>query len=194
MKSKFLLSALVLGACVFQACENTNRTSNDPDSLATTMVDSAETAMADSMGMHNNDTTSFMQKAAIGGMMEVELGKMAQEKASNAKVKEFGAMMVRDHTKANAELKQLAQSRDVTLPTSYPEKDRAHVDEMKKMTGDAFDKHYMKMMVDDHAKTIELFKLAAKNSDVNISKFAAKTLPVLEAHHKTATGVQASLK
>lgn len=194
MKSKLLLSALVLGACAFQACENTNRTSNDPDSLATTMIDSAEMAMADSMGMHNNDTASFMQKAAIGGMMEVELGKLAQEKAKNAKVKEFGAMMVKDHTKANAELKQLAQSRDVTLPTAYPEKDKAHVEEMKKLTGDAFDKHYMKMMVDDHVKTIDLFKLAAKNSDVNISKFAAKTLPVLETHHKTATGIQASLK
>ncbi|MBG6235761.1 putative membrane protein [Pedobacter sp. CAN_A7] len=194
MKSKFLISALVLGACAFQACENTSSTSNDPDSLATTMIDSAEMAMADSTGMHNNDTASFMQKAAIGGMMEVELGKLAQEKASHPKVKEFGAMMVNDHTKANVELKKLAQSRDVTLPTGYPEKDKAHVEEMKKLTGDAFDKHYMKMMVDDHVKTIDLFKLAAKNSDINISKFAAKTLPVLQAHHKTAVGIQASLK
>ena len=194
MKSKFLMSALVIGACAFQACENATRTSNDPDSLATTMIDSAEMAMADSMGVHNNDTSSFMQKAAIGGMMEVELGNLAQQKASNTKVKEFGAMMVKDHTKANTELKQLAQSRDVTLPTTYPGKDKAHVDEMKKMSGDAFDNHYMTMMVEDHVKTIDLFKLAAKNSDVNISKFAAKTLPVLEAHHKAATAIQASLK
>jgi putative membrane protein len=194
MNSKFLISALVLGACAFQACENTNRNSNDPDSLATTMIDSAEMAMTDSIGMHHNDTALFIQQAAIGSMMEVELGKLAQQNASNSKVKEFGALMVKEHTKANADLKKLAQSRYVSLPTSYPEKDKAHVEEMKKLTGDAFDKHYMKMMVDDHVKTIELFKLATKNSDINISKFAAKTLPVLEAHYKTAIGVQASLK
>ncbi|WP_432708536.1 DUF4142 domain-containing protein [Pedobacter sp.] len=194
MKSKFILSALILSACVFQACKNTNRTSNDPDSLSTTMVDSAEMAKADSTGMHNIDTASFIQKAAIGGMMEVELGKLAQEKAKNSKVKEFGAMMVKDHTKVNEELKKLAQSSDVTLATSYPLKLKAQIEELKILTGDAFDKAYMKLMVEDHEKTIALFKNAAKSSDVNISKFAAKTLPSLEAHNKTAKGILASLK
>jgi putative membrane protein len=65
---------------------------------------------------------------------------------------------------------------------------------MKKMKGDAFDQHYMSMMVEDHVKAIDLYKLASRNSDMPISKFATKTLPVLEAHHQEAITIQSTLK
>ena len=194
MKSKFLYSSLILGAFVFQACQNTNRTSNDPDSLTTAMVDSAQVDQSDTSGINENDTASFMHKAAIGGMMEVELGRLAQQQAENSAVKEFGAMMVKDHTKANTELKAIATEKRVTLPNSYPADIKQHMDEMSKMTPKDFDKHYMKMMVEDHAKDINLFKMAAKDNDATISAFATKTLPVLEGHQKRAKEINSTLK
>ncbi len=120
-------------------------------------------------------------------MMEVELGNLAQQQASSAKVKEFGALMVKDHSKANAELKSIASAKNIMLPSTYPQTIQQHIDEMKKMKGAEFDKHYMSMMVDDHVKDIALFKTATKDNDTSISKFATKTLPVLETHLQKAT-------
>lgn len=194
MKNATLITSLILGACVFQACQNTNRTSNDPDSLTTAMVDSAHIANQDTAGLNNNDTASFMHKAAIGGMMEVELGNLAQQKAAGASVKEFGAMMVKDHSKANEELKSMASKKNVTLPTSYPAEIQTHIDAMAKLSGAEFDKHYMGMMVEDHAKDIKLFREASQGTDAAISAFATKTLPVLEGHQKRATEINSSLK
>jgi putative membrane protein len=194
MKNKILFPALIVAACAFQACQNANKNSNDADSLSNAMVDSANMAVQDTGGINNNDTSSFMHKAAIGGMMEVELGNLAQKQASNAQVREFGAMMVKDHSKANAELKNIADMKKIMLPTTYPEKEQKHIDAMKNMKGAEFDKHYMSMMVDDHEKDISLFKAATKDNDTSISKFATKTLPVLVTHHKRATTINSSLK
>lgn len=194
MKTRIFISAIAIAGIGLQACQNTNRTADDPDSLTTAMVDSSNAAMENTAGMNSSDTSSFMHKAAIGGMMEVDLGKMAHEKASNARVKEFGSMMVRDHSKANEELKSLASAKQVILPSTYPADVQSHIDEMKKLDGAAFDKHYMSMMLEDHAKDIELFRNAAKDSDTSISAFATKTLPVLVTHQKKAKEVSATLK
>ena len=195
MKTKNLFYAFLVGACAFQACRNTNKTSNDPDSLTTASVDSTQKVMADTAAQAvSSDTTNFFYKAAVGGMMEVESGKAAQAQGSDSKVKEFGALMVKDHSKANAELKRIAMAKNVALPAILPFKVQDHVDAMSKMTGKDFDKHYMDMMVNDHGKTIELFKMASNDPDTAISNFAKKTLPVIEGHHKKAEAISVSLK
>ena len=123
-------------------------------------------------------------KAATGGMMEVELGRMAQEKAQRAEVKAYGAMMVADHSKANDELKALAATNNITLPTTLGEDEQEHVNELAKLSGADFDKKYVSMMVDDHKEDIDLFKKAAEDNETNpaVKSFAAKTLPVLQKH------------
>ncbi|MEJ5963419.1 DUF4142 domain-containing protein [Pedobacter immunditicola] len=193
MKHKILFPTLIVAAFAFQACQNSKNSNDGADTLSQDMVDSTN-MVTDTSGINDNDTSSFMHKAAIGGMMEVELGNLAQKQASNAEGKEFGALMVKDHRKANAELKRIADAKEVMLPTAYPEKVQMHLDEMKKLKGIDFDKHYMSMMVDDHKKDIALFKEATNNSDTSISKFAAKTLPVLETHHKRATTIHSTIK
>ena len=193
MKNKILIPALMLAVCGFQACNNAGKKTSEADTLSQAMEDSSN-MITDTGGVNNNDTASFMHKAAVGGMMEVELGNLAQQQASNAQVKEFGALMVKDHSKANAELKSIANAKNVMLPTVIPEMEQKHMDEMKKLKGVDFDKHYMSMMVDDHQKDIALFKAATTNSDASISKFATNTLPVLETHLKKATTINSSLK
>src|SRR5581483_255211 len=93
---------------------------------------------------------TFITKAAEGGLAEVELGQLAKDKAQDPKVKEFGDRMVTDHTKANDELKSLASQKGVTLPTEVSAKDKAEKDRLSKLSGDQFDRAYMKYMVQDH--------------------------------------------
>lgn len=137
--------------------------------------------------------SNFMKKAALGGMMEVDLGKIAQ-KSANPKVKVFAAQMVTDHSKANAELKALAVKSGIILPTSYPDAEKSHIDMMKKMTGADFDKHYIDMMVTDHDKTLVLFKTGADSEDKGVRDFAKKTIPVITGHFEQAKAIQAGLK
>ena len=128
--------------------------------------------------------------------MEVELGKIAQEKSQNAKVKDFGAMMVTDHSKANDELKQLAMSKNVSLPDAPLPKHQDKIDRLKEKSGADFDKAYMDMMVSDHKEDIDEFQDAAdeKNGDADVKAFASKTLPVLQAHLQAAEQINDSLK
>jgi putative membrane protein len=129
------------------------------------------------------DASNFAVEAANGGMMEVELGKIAQEKASNPRVKAFGAMMVKDHTEAGNNLKEIATTLNIALPDSVSNNTKKEIDKMKMKKGSDFDKAYVSMMVDDHKKDIAEFRKCADNcSDSTIKSFASNTLPVLMKH------------
>ncbi len=193
MKNASLPFALILAMIAFQACQNKEKTSDDTGALTYAMEDSTGMTMNGNTGVDDNDTAKFMNEAAIGGKMEVELGKMAQQQGSNVQVKEFGAMMDKDHSKANAELKSIADAQNIMLDDTYPADVQAHINDMKMMKGSDFDHHYMKMMVEDHVKDISLFQSAAKHPNASISSFATKTLPVLEMHHKKAVEINESL-
>jgi putative membrane protein len=134
-----------------------------------------------------SDDKKFAKEAAMGGLMEVELGKVATQKASSDAVKQFGQRMVDDHTKANDELKQVASQDNLTLPTTLDKKHQAMVDKMSAMSGPAFDKAYMKDMVKDHEKDVKEFQNESQNgTDPNIKNFATKTLPILQSHLESA--------
>lgn len=129
----------------------------------------------------------FMQKAAISGMYEVEAGKLAAQKGSSDEVKKFGQRMVDDHTKVSDEVKQLAGSKGVTLPTALDRKHKGKIDKLSKLSGTDFDREYMNMMVKDHKEDIKEFsKEADKGKDPDVKALASKTLPTLKEHLKMA--------
>jgi putative membrane protein len=131
----------------------------------------------------------FAITAAEGGMLEVELGRLASSKAANAEVKEFAAKMVTDHSKANAELTQIASGKSLMLPTQeqVKSKHQGMISKLEKLEGAAFDRAYMADMVKDHDKDVALFEKQAKNGrDVALQAFAEKTLPTLREHQKMA--------
>jgi putative membrane protein len=133
---------------------------------------------------------TFIKKAAQGGMAEVQLGKLATEKGSSEDVKKFGQRMVDDHSKANDQLKQLAASKGVDVPTSLNSKDEATKDRLSKLSGSAFDRAYMQDMVKDHTQDVSEFKKASQTAkDPDVKSWAAQTLPTLENHLKTAKSV-----
>jgi putative membrane protein len=140
-----------------------------------------------SMGQLSSQDHKFVMEAAIGGMEEVELGRLAVQKAANADVKAFGQRMVTDHSKANDQLKSIAAQKGVTLPTTLSPDKRQDVDKMAKLSGAEFDKMYMSHMVKDHKKDVSEFeKEASKAGDPTIKSFAQTTLPTLREHLKMA--------
>jgi putative membrane protein len=136
----------------------------------------------------------FLQSASNGGLAEVELGKLAEQRASNAEVKSFGARMVKDHSKANEDLAALAARKGVSFPTQMDRKDEERRDRLAALSGAAFDKAYMQDMTEDHEHDVAAFREAAKNSsDPDVRDFAAQTLPTLTEHLDQSKRIQAAL-
>jgi len=192
MEKKYLSLALLAGILSLAACnDGTDTTTSTSDSTNTTMDN---TDMNDTSAMTNNRNTTakslepmdkeFVMKAASGGMMEVEASQIAQQNAGHARVKAFADMMVQDHTNANNELKGFASSRGLMIAEdSLMAKHKSMLDEMRNMTGKAFDKHYIDMMMKDHNKDISEFEKASNNAkDADLKAWAAKTLPTLRMH------------
>jgi len=125
----------------------------------------------------------FMEKAAAGGLAEVQLGQMAAQKATADDVRKFGQRMVDDHSKANDQLKQIATSKGVNLPTELDRSTQREMDKLSKLQGADFDREYMKHMVSDHKKDVSEFRSEARKAkDGDIKQFASSTLPTLEEH------------
>jgi putative membrane protein len=144
-------------------------------------------------GMDKSDK-KFIDEAAQGGMAEVKLGQLAAEKASSEDVKKFGQMMVDDHTKANEELKSLAQKKMVDLPTDIGKHQKTY-DKLSKLSGSDFDKAYMDAMVKDHKEDVSEFeKQAARGQDSELKAWAAKTLPTLQMHLSHAEDLHKAMK
>jgi len=129
----------------------------------------------------------FVMEAARGGLAEVELGQLASQKAQSDQVKQFAQRMVQDHSKANDELKTIAQQKNITLPTDLESKDKSLRDRLQKLSGAEFDRAYMQAMLTDHRKDVNDFRKESQSGkDPEVKSFAAKTLPTLEEHLQLA--------
>jgi putative membrane protein len=195
------LSFILLGGfIVFQACNTTTTKVETADSLnnkdAQVMVQAPDTAIKAVPNTSNTDEVSadFALKAAKGGMMEVELGRWAQQHSGNASIKDFGAMMVTDHSAAGNELRSIASTKNISLP-AVPEGDvKLHIDNMKEKKGAYFDRAYVDMMIEDHDKDVAEFEKAANSlADQDLKNFAAKTLPTLKKHQAAIKAIKAKM-
>lgn len=195
MKRISLIVAACLSLGVFQACNDSESDAVESANESNEVKQDSASGTGQSAGPISEDDSEFAVEAASGGMMEVQLGELAQQKASSQRVKDFGAMMVRDHSKANDELKSLAGMKNVTLPPAPGEDHMEHIKKLSEKSGKEFDKDYMDMMVKDHKEDIDNFeKISNNGQDADLKAFAAKTLPVLRAHLDSAKAVQESLK
>lgn len=144
--------------------------------------------------MMKSADTAFAMKAAQGGMAEVKMGKLAADKASNPDVKAFGQQMVDDHTKANDQLKSVAQEEGMTLPTDVNAKQQAMHDKLSKLSGTEFDKAYVKDMMMDHQMDVKEFtKESTSGKNPKIKSFAAETLPVVQGHLDKLKGISGKM-
>jgi|GEM_PF-1737744 len=168
------------------ASDTSGTTSTNPATSATTGSATTATQMS-------SDDQTFMQKAATGGLAEVSLGQQVSPVAKNADAKKFADKMVTDHGKANDELKQLASTKNVPLPTDT---DQEHKDAAQKvMSSKNVDKAYMDEMVKDHDKDVKEFEDASKAAkDADLKAWIDKTLPVLKEHQKMAHDINSKMK
>lgn len=135
----------------------------------------------------SSDDKSFVKDAAEGGIAEVEMGKLAEQKASSAQVKAFGHRMVVDHTRLNAQMKPVAEKMGVSVPTSMSVGQKATYEELKMKSGADFDKAYIKDMVKDHQEDLDNFnKELGSTSYAPLKAKVAAGKTVIEGHKKMA--------
>lgn len=195
-KLNFTFLALLM-TCIVYSCSNSPKKTKDTNTTAGDSLPGyhSDTSLKNPADTAVNVSTTFALKAAAGGTMEVMLGNIAQQNAHSLRVKKFGAMMVKDHTKANKELMALADSKNILIPSKLPDAIQNHIDQINKYKGADFDKHYMEMMVDDHKEDIDLFSKKAKDQkDTTFKAFASKTLPVLNMHLDSAKAIKKDIK
>jgi putative membrane protein len=167
----------------------------DPTTVTTIDKDNARKESAENAAPRPVSDNEFVAKAAEGGMTEVELGKLAQEKGSSADVKQFGSHMVMDHSKANDDLKAIAAKNGMTVPTTLDEKHQAEVNRLSALSGPAFDKAYVHTMVSNHEKTAADFRMESKDGkNADVKNFASSTLPTIENHLADVKGLESKLK
>jgi len=195
MKKITYLFIVAAAAFTFQSCNHGAKDAKDSADSLNKTKDTTTNAMATGGIAVNSDDAKFATTAAVGGMAEVALGKLAVTKTSNAAIKDFANMMITDHGQANAELASIASAKNITLPT---EPDSAHLkkaDELSKLSGKDFDKAYVDAMIDGHKKTLDLMNNEAKNgSDSTLKAFAAKVVPTVQKHLDAINKIHDSMK
>lgn len=185
--SLFLIAAFASAMLV--SCGGNQTKQEDPEEVAS---EQNEEKFDDT---NKEDDTDFAVDAADGGMLEVELGRLAQQKATSADVKKFAQMMVDDHSKANDELKALAAQKNISLPASLSEEKQKKLNDLNEKSGADFDKDYIDFMVEDHEDDVEAFEKQAENGkDAELKSWAAGKVTTLRHHLEMAKTTQEAVK
>jgi len=144
-------------------------------------------------GADSTPDAAFYKKAAEAGIAEVDAGNLAQQKGNNQPVKDFGAMMVKDHSAANEKLQALAATKNISLPTSASVGEMATKAKLDVLSGDTFDKSYIQAQIKDHRAAVGLFKKEIDSGqDPDAKAFASATLPTLKMHLRTIKTIAAN--
>ena len=142
----------------------------------------------------NAADSKFMTHAAADGMAEIQMGQMAMEKSSDAKLKQLAQRIVDDHTDANGKLRALAQTRQVALPIAPTDEAQQSASAMKALDAKKFDKAWAAAIIKDHQNAVALFTTeAGKTQDPEVRVFAEATLPTLKSHLELARQLQDQL-
>jgi putative membrane protein len=191
---KKVIVGLSVITMIVSACNNGTKDSVEK-------ADSANKANIDSPATKQNivqtdqESSTFLVKAANAGMTEVQLGQMAEQKGINQKVKDFGAMMVHDHSAVNDQVKTLAAQRNVTLPDSVSDDSKKEMNDLAKKNGKDFDKAYINAMIKGHQDVLDMFKSAGdKVNDTEVKTFISNTIPKVQIHLDAAKDIQKSMK
>jgi putative membrane protein len=200
-----LSMAVFLGACLgLQA----NDQQNGVSAQATVNTDRATTSSTDrnsdrsytvttdrnDNGKLSHGDASFIKEAAQGGLMEVKLGQTAKDHAQNADVKNYGEMLVKDHSKANEKLSQLASQKGVNLAKEMEPKHTDMIKDMENKQGADFDRAFIEHAIKDHRKDISKFERASRDlGDSELKAFATETLPTLRHHLDEAERIAKSM-
>ncbi len=169
-----------------QAQSSRQKESPDPS----TSKNTDPKVMATSATLAGDDKT-FAEKAIRGGQFEIECSRVALDKATSGKIRDFANMMIADHGQANQELESLAQKKGLSVPSTPDSSAQSKLDELRQLDGEAFDTRYREMQIDAHDEAIRLFRKASNEAqDQDLRAFATKTLPTLQKHRDRLDEIQ----
>ncbi|MBO9596004.1 MAG: DUF4142 domain-containing protein [Niabella sp.] len=190
----FLLAALmVVISVIAPACSTVSDSKKAAEDSNTARFNKSDTANPSVATLEKD--ADFAVTAADGGLMEVKLGQLALQHGRRKEVKAFGRMMIKDHTAAGNELKALATQKNMVLPDSLSDGMKKKYNRFLGLKGDAFDKAYIQLMVEDHQEDVAAFRhYAGSGADQNLVQWANRELPVLEAHLQQAKQVAGLLE
>lgn len=167
--------------------QQTNPTTNNPNTYpgANNPQDAQQAQMQQdqSAAMHSMQDKAFVKKAAEGGMTEVRLGQLAQQKSNSPDVKEFAQKMVNDHTQLNEQMHPIAQQMGVSTSDEMSTKDKKEISRLENLSGQEFDHAYIKYMIKDHKKDLSEFKNeASRTQNTQLKEAAEHGAQVIQAH------------
>lgn len=137
----------------------------------------------------------FIQDQLEDGQAEVNLGKIASERATHPQVKQFAQMMVEDHQKAGDELRQAASAANVQITPTEPDDEHKDIqDELSKLSGNEFDRRYIDVMIDEHQEAVNELEGKQDAENVQVRQWASKTLPTVRQHLERARQIEETLK
>ena len=140
----------------------------------------------------DQESQSFIKTAIQGNISEIDVGKLAQQKGKNPAVKQYGAMLVKDHSAANSKAKTAAKSVKVTPPTGSSMGEKATYLKLKVLSGNSFDNSFAKAMVSDHESDIKEYQKEAQKTDA-VGAYAKESLPTLQKHLQAAQKLEQQL-
>jgi putative membrane protein len=136
-----------------------------------------------------------VKEAASGGTSEVELGELAKLRSTTDTVRTFGDRMIKDHIRANTELREIATQKGASMPAQLSQSDQSSIESLQDLSGTAFDKAYASTMVKDQKNSVKEFMDASEDlKDPDLKAFAQRTAPTLEEHLRMAEEMENSLK
>lgn len=189
---KKLLLPIAMGllfACNTGEQKDSVEAAEDANEMKTELAPPAQAILVDEADQE------FMVKAASGGLMEVQLGQMVAQKATDPAVKEFAQRMVKDHGQVNDELKAIAAQKNITIPSTTGEDHQKEINKLTEKSGRELERDYMKLMVADHKEDVDKFEKAANDcKDPEIKAFAAKHVAHLKGHLESAQKIQDRIK
>ncbi len=130
----------------------------------------------------------FMCEAAMSGILEVKMGRIAAYRANSSQVRQFAQTMANDHSRSNRKLKEMAWARDLKACEEMDRQRAQRLIALQRYTGDDFDREYLTLQVDEHRRTLRLFQLQTlRGVDGELRDFAGSKLPALEERLRTAS-------
>jgi len=189
---KRVYNYFVIGSLIIFCASCGNGGNNSADAAKDSNTSKMDSSRNDSTARAIPSTVSkadqeFAVNTAIAGMTEIQAGQLAEKQGTSKSVKDYGKMMVKDHTEAADKLQAIATKKNITLPATLTPDAQKDLDDLQKESGKKFDKDYISKMVSDHKKVISSFEDESKNgSDADIRGFADSTLHTLRMHLEKA--------
>jgi putative membrane protein len=190
MKRIKLLFSAVFTTCLLQAChgDSGNLLGSDTTAVVADSVDNADIIVG-------ADDAKFVTAVGAGCLAEIKIGALAKQKGKDKRIKNFGAMMVKDLTKGHGRLALLAQSKKITLPDSVSAIDQASIDSLAAKSGREFDLAYLDKTTADYKKALSMFEHTSKRAfDPQIKQFAAKNILTIQRHLDLIEAVRGSIR